>query len=369
MRIGFIVNPIAGLGGAVGLKGTDGRAVLEQAQALGAQPMAPDRARRCLDVVAASAPGVSILAAGGGMGAQIAAQAGLSCEAIALRDRESAAETTRIAGEMASAGVDLIVFAGGDGTARDVLAAVGLSVPVLGVPCGVKMHSGVFAVTPEAAGRLIADLATGGSARTGYRKVEIMDIDEQALRQGRVSARLYGYARSPHLRHLLQNAKSTPPLSGEGMLAALGEEIAGEFDAETFYLVGPGTTAKKPLEALGLEGALLGVDILRAGRLVASDVSGDSANDIIGENSAHIVIGVTGGQGFVFGRGNQQISPAMIRRTWPRDVTIMASPDKLAMLGHNRLQVDTGDPDLDRMIGGYVRVRTAPGRSTLMRIA
>lgn len=368
MRIGFIVNPIAGMGGAVGLKGTDGNAVLRQARLLGAQPMASMRASRSLAVAAASAPDIEIVSAAGPMGAESVAAAGLNCEAIAPNSSISAKETTRVAGIMAGSGVDMIVFAGGDGTARDVLDAVGLTIPILGIPCGVKMHSGVFAVTPQAAGRLIADLTSAASTRIGYRKVEIMDIDEDSLRQGRISARLFGYARAPYLRNLLQRAKSTPPLSDEGILAALGHEIAETFDPETFYLIGPGTTAKKPMEALGLEGALLGVDIVRKGQLVAADVSGDEANRIIGDRPFHIVIGVTGGQGFVFGRGNQQIGADMIRKAWPDAVTILASPNKLAALGHNQLQVDTGDPELDNQIEGYVRVRTAPGRSTLMRV-
>jgi predicted polyphosphate/ATP-dependent NAD kinase len=269
---------------------------------------------------------------------------------------------------MQEADVDLIVFSGGDGTARDVVDIVGLGIPVLGIPCGVKMHSGVFAVTPEAAGRLLADFSRGGGTKIGYRRAEVMDIDETALRDGHLSACLYGYARVPHLRNLMQNAKATPPLGDEAMLDALGHEIAEEMRPGATYLIGPGTTAKRVLSALGVQGALLGLDVVRDHQVIASDVSADDALKLAGDGPLAIIAGVTGGQGFVFGRGNQQIKPEAIRRAWPDDVIILASAEKLAFLPRPELIVDSGDPVLDAQIRGYACVRTAPRRSVMMRL-
>lgn len=368
MRFGLIVNPIAGMGGSVGLKGTDGADTLAEAQARGAVPLAGRRARRALAVLAERAPETAILAAPEAMGADIAAALALPVEPLDLICAPGPEATRRAAAAMAEAGVDVLLLAGGDGTARDVVSAVGLSVPMLGIPCGVKMHSGVFAVTPEAAGRLLADLIAGQDRRIGYRKVEIMDIDEDLMRRGRLNARLYGYARAPHLRRLLQHAKATPPIDDEGMLIALGEEVAAELKPGVTYLIGPGTTAKRPLDALGLPGTLLGVDVLRDGALVATDVTAAEALAAVGEGPMHIIVGVTGGQGFVFGRGNQQIGADAIARCWPDAVTILASGEKLSRLGRPELLADTGDPDLDRRLSGYTRVRTGPQRSVMMRI-
>lgn len=363
-----MVNPVAGMGGSVGLKGTDGPDTVDRARSLGAVPVAADRALRALTISGLDRIAIEWIVAPGEMGADVLGRAGLDGECLAITDRPSAEATRAAVRQMIDRGADVVVFAGGDGTARDVARVTGLDVPVLGIPCGVKMHSGVFATTPEAAGRLLAELGRGGAGRIGYHRVEIMDIDEDALRAGRLNARLYGYVRAPRLRNLMQNAKATPPLADEAMLEALGHEVASEMAAGVTYLIGPGTTAKRPMKALGLASALLGVDVVRDGRLVASDVAGDAALAAAGEGPLAIVTGVTGGQGFVFGRGNQQIGPEAIRRCWPGDVTILASAEKLARLPRPELIVDTGDPSLDAEMRGYARVRTGPRRSVMMRL-
>ena len=367
MKIGFVLNPIAGMGGSVGLKGTDGPETADIARDLGAIPVAAGRAVRALSVSGVREAPASWLTAGGEMGADVLDQCGIAFEEV-VGAAASAKATRAAAKRFLSEGVDLIVFAGGDGTARDVASVVGLEKPMIGIPCGVKMHSGVFAVTPEAAGRLVADLAAARAPRAGYRRVEIMDIDEEALRAGHLNARLYGYVRAPHIRNLVQHAKATPPLADEGMLEALGHEVADEMEAGVTYLIGPGTTAKRPMDALEMPSALLGVDVVRDGKLLASDVTRSEAIAIAGDGPMAIVAGVTGGQGFVFGRGNQQIGPDAIRRCWPDRVVILASADKLQRLSSPELIVDTGDPDLDEQLRGYARVRTGPRRSVMMRL-
>ena len=253
MKAGFLVNPIAGMGGAVGLKGTDGPGTAERARALGAEPLAASRASRALRVSGVAEAGISWVAPQGEMGGGILADAGLCPDVLPVGTPSSAKASRDAARMMVSLGVDLIVFAGGDGTARDIAGVVGSRVPLLGIPCGVKMHSGAFAIRPEAAGRLIADAAKGGTARIAFRLVEIMDIDEEALREGRLDVRLYDHVRIPFIRDLIQNAKSAPAVTDEVMLDALGKEVADEMEDGTTYLIGPRYHGKEADGGVGPE--------------------------------------------------------------------------------------------------------------------
>src|SRR5579863_667182 len=205
-RIGLIVNPIAGMGGSVALKGTDGAEALALARALRAEPRAEARTARALRRLAAAAPSAELVTVAGAMGEAAAEAAGLPRDLVTWRPglNTTAADTREAAREMRALGVGLILFAGGDGTARDILAAVGDALPILGIPCGVKMHSAVFAVSPEAAGQLAALAAGDDAGRFAWREGEVMDVDEDAIRAGRLSVRLHGYARIPFERNLLQ---------------------------------------------------------------------------------------------------------------------------------------------------------------------
>lgn len=368
MKAGLILNPVAGMGGSVGLKGTDGPDAVSRALALGAVPQSESRVVRALALLESLQEPIEWIAPKGPMGGDALAAANQNLAVFISEAEPSAAATKRAARVMLDEGVDLVVFAGGDGTARDIAETVGWSIPVLGVPCGVKMHSAVFALTPEAAGRLLSDLALAKPRAVEYRRAEVMDIDEAALRNGHLNARLFGYVNVPHMRRMIQNAKATPQIQDETLLDMLGLEVAGEMQSGVTYLVGPGTTAKRPLDALGLPSELLGLDVVRDGEAVASDATSAQALDIAGDGPLHIICGVTGGQGFVFGRGNQQIGPQAIERCWPGEVTILASAEKLAALNPPELVVDTGDPALDARLRGYARVRTAPRRSMMMRL-
>lgn len=368
MAIGLIVNPIAGMGGSVGLKGTDGAGTPERALALGAMPKCLDRTRRAMETLVATVPGADIIVAAGSMGADALSGLDLRIDCIALNGSPSASETRRIAQIMCKRGVSLLMFAGGDGTARDVVSVTGLETPVLGIPAGVKMHSGVFAVSPKAAGRLAADLLSPSGRRIGFRKVEIMDIDETALQRGSMSARLYGYARAPYAKLLLQAAKGRSRIYDDAALQGACNEIAGEMKPDVLYLVGPGATAKRVLAALGLEGTLLGVDAVRDGRMVGTDVSEQQALELAGAGQVGVVVGVTGQQGFVFGRGNQQIGPELIRRAGIDRIIVVAGAGKLAVLPEPLLRIDTGDPELDHSMRGYTRVRVGSGQCMMMRM-
>jgi predicted polyphosphate/ATP-dependent NAD kinase len=366
-KIGLIVNPIAGMGGSVGLKGTDGAETLDRARALGAQPVAPARAMRALTRLAGAA--IELLTCPGAMGGEVAQRAGLVATLLGGRsaDATTAADTRAAAQALRAQGVALILFAGGDGTARDLLDVLGESVPMLGIPSGVKMHSAVFATSPEAAGQLAALVASDTDGRARWREAEIMDIDEEAAREGRVSARLHGYARMPFERHLVQNAKAGG-VTEDAALDAVCREVAREMLPGVVHILGPGSTTKRILRHLGLDGTLLGVDAVLDGKLVGRDMTGAEVEELVRGRPAQIIVSVIGGQGYVFGRGNQQIGPDVIRAVGRDNIVVVATQQKLLSLDGGRLLVDTGDRSLDEALQGYIRVRTAPGTSAMMRI-
>lgn len=367
---GLIVNPVAGLGGAVGLKGSDGADLQARARSLGAVPHAAERAGRALTRLECRTPVVTIVAAPGELGANVAATHSLPVDVlpIPVRTGPTTADDTRAAArELVSRGVDLILFAGGDGTTRDLHDAVGDAVPVLGIPTGVKMHSGVFATTPESAGDAAAAfLAAGDAALT--REGEVVDLDEEL--DGVIATRLYGALRVPDDPHRVQPMKaSAPSVSDEAALAAVCASIADGMDPRRLYVVGPGTTMRRVLERLGLEKTLLGIDVVRAGRLVAADASEQQLLELLEDEPATLVVGVVGGQGALVGRGNQQLSPAVIRRIGAENIEIVADLHKLLALDPPALHVDTGDPALDEELCGYRRVHVAPGRTLVSKVA
>jgi predicted polyphosphate/ATP-dependent NAD kinase len=352
-RLGLIVNPVAGLGGRVGLKGTDGREIVRRALELGAQPVAPVRADRALSRLERHRDGITIVAGARAMGGDAAREHGFETEVVDVAEETSADDTRAAAAEMERRRVDLILYAGGDGTTRDIVDAVGTRVPILGIPTGVKMHSGVFATSPEAAGDLAA-------SQFELREAEVMDIDEEALRDGRVSAQLYGVATVPRDRTRVQHPKAGSR-GGDAGLEALCRELAIEA-GEGLWLFGPGTTTGKILSHLGIEGTLLGIDAIEDGQPAGLDLSESQLLGLLDGRTARVVVSVVGGQGYVLGRGNQQLSPEVIRRG---DLVVIASLEKLIALDPQRLLVDTGDVELDRELSGYRRVRVAPGHTVV----
>ena len=364
--VGLIVNPIAGMGGRVGLKGTDGPDVLERALARGAVPVAAERADRALARLHDRCSDVRLVAAHGRMGADLAAAHGFDTEVLPGGGEATTAEDTRLAAaELARRQVDLILFAGGDGTARDIHAVVGDRVPMLGVPTGVKMHSGVFATTPENAGDVVGAFV-GSQPRGPLREADVVDAE---LRADAISTRLYGAARVPDDRLRVQAVKSRGAPPDEDALDAVCAEIAASMDPRRIYLLGPGTTMRRVTRQLGLEKTLLGVDAVRAGQVLGSDLAERDLLELIADEPVTLVIGVVGGQGAILGRGNQQLSPAVLRRVGIENIEIVAGLRKLLALEPPLLRVDTGDPELDRALCGYRRVHVAPRRTLVCRVA
>jgi predicted polyphosphate/ATP-dependent NAD kinase len=343
--IGLIVNPVAGMGGAVGLKGTDGKPIVDLAKSLGAKPVASVRARAFLSELKSIKKVMRLIVGAGSMGEEEARGSGFICEVLGSRKEETGAEDTMtIAKEMVNADVALLVFCGGDGTARDILKTVDMTLPVLGVPTGVKMHSAVFAVNPQAGARLVKHFLYEGLP---LREAEVMDVDEKAFRAGSVSAELYGYMIAPYEPHLIQVNKIASPMTASELRnhAAIGVYIIETMKPDVIYIIGPGTTTRTIGDLLDAKKTLLGVDLFFNKRIVAKDVNEQQILEAIDRKSAHIIVTPIGGQGFIFGRGNQQISPEVIRRVGLDNLTVVATEGKLKSL--SGLRVDTGDLDLD----------------------
>ncbi len=363
--LGLIVNPIAGIGGRLALKGSDDRAAVDRAVRNGAPPVAAARARRTLHVLRAQAPGIEVLAAGGGMGAELAEELGLAVTLLGYEPaRPTTAEDTRAAArELLERDVDLLLFAGGDGTARDVVSVVGTELPVLGIPSGVKMRSAVFATTPEAAGEAAARYLTSPDAFPLVER-EVLDAADG------IESELFALARSPHVGGRLQAGKATARPADEAALTALCEGIAREMTPGRLYLVGPGTTTGRILGALGIEGTALGVDAVLDGELLEADLAEDGMLRLLDAHpEATLVLGVIGGQGFLLGRGNQQISARVLRRVGTDNLVIVAGADKVAALDPPVLHVDLGDDERENLLEGYRRVRVAPDRSMVLRVS
>jgi len=352
-RLGLIVNPVAGLGGRVGLKGSDGEEVQRRARELGAIPLAGQRAAQALEPIPSEA--VELLTYPGEMGEEVARARGFQPQVLGSIEpgRTTAADTRRAAQEMRREGVDLLLFAGGDGTARDIYDAVGDTLPVLGIPAGVKIHSAAFGTNPRSSGELALLFLQG---RTGLGEAEVMDIDEEALRRGIVSARLYGYLRIPIHPRLAQSLKvPSSPGEGEAMRAIAADVVEG-MEEGTLYILGPGTTTRAIAERLGLPKTLIGVDVVRDRRMVALDVNEAQLLSLLEGERARIVVTPIGGQGYILGRGNQQLSPAVLRRVGKENLLVVSTPRKIQSLGGRPLLVDTGDPELDRSLSGYIQV-------------
>jgi predicted polyphosphate/ATP-dependent NAD kinase len=373
LHVGLVINPLAGLGGSLALKGSDGAALREFALDL-----TPDKRRRALDrTLRALKPLVNIAHTfkftcwAGAMGESALQQLAFSKTVLGSTDSEltRADDTRRAVTAMIEAEADLILFAGGDGTARDICDVVGLRCPVLGIPAGVKMHSGVFAVSPEAAGELLCQIATGGLVNVG--RAEVRDIDEDAFRRGTVRSRFYGELLVPSNGHYLQHTKAGGR-EDQGLAAA---DIAA-WQLETMepgrtYLVGPGSTTAAIMAAIKLPNTLLGVDVVRDSRLVAGDVNEEALLRLLRQapGPATILVTAIGGQGHIFGRGNQQLSPAVIRSVGLENISIVAAKSKIADLSGRPLLVDTNDAALDLDLCGMRMIVTGYDDCILYRVS
>ena len=369
-RIGLVVNPLAGIGGAVGLKGSDGDAVVEQALSLGAEKRALQRVEQVLQRLKPWRDQLAFVAAPGEMGADLCAQAGMDFTVAGTVDdpkHTSAADTERCAAAIVDQGVKLLVFAGGDGTARNIVNSVPARQLCLGIPAGVKIHSGVYAVNVHGAAEIISQLVAGKLVSVA--ESEVRDIDEEAFRHGVVQAQHYGELLTPVEHRYLQHVKC----GGREVEALVLEEISAylieQMDDDTLYIMGPGTTTRAVMDALGLENTLLGVDLVKGRQLLADDVGEQELLEATRNTPAKIVVTLIGGQGHILGRGNHQISPAVIRQVGAENLIVIATKSKLQELEGRPLLVDTYDEALNESLAGLIEVITGYEDRVVYRVA
>jgi predicted polyphosphate/ATP-dependent NAD kinase len=312
----------------------------------------------------------------GDMGESVCRAAGLNCKVIdgietydkGAGTATSPEDTARAAKMFCGLGVDLILFAGGDGTARDILDAVGESAAVLGIPAGCKIHSGVFALNPRRAGELALRYMQGKVRRT--KEAEVMDIDEEQFRRGRVQSRLYGYLKIPDDVRLVQNLKSGSRVGGQDGAEGLSAYMADIWESDVLYIIGGGSTTAHIMNRMHLPGTLLGVDLVYGGRVIGADCTEREILKAVSEyGKAKILVTVIGGQGYIFGRGNQQISAEVIRRVGRENIIVAAAEEKMLALFGKTLYADTGDEEVNRYLHGYMRVITGYGQYTVMKVS
>ncbi len=376
--VGLVVNPIAGLGGSVGLKGTDGPDVVTRALALGAVPHATDRAATALRSLATAwgahrpdgQPPV-LLTGAGGLGADATRAAGVAATVVDTHpdDPTTARDTQRLVERLVTSGVDLLLFAGGDGTARDVHGGGIGRRPVLGIPAGVKVHSAVFATSPTAAGALAAEHLAASAGPLVER--EVVDLDEDAVRRGVVAPRLFGTLWVPEGRRL--QPRKSPAAAGDAAAAeGIADELAARIGSDGLFILGPGTTTQAVGRRLGIEATLVGVDLVGSSpegpRLLVADATEEDLLARLVPGRTWVVVTPIGGQGFILGRGNQQVSSRVLARVGGDRVIVVATPGKLASLGGRPLLVDTGDRALDRALSGHIRVVTGRGDTAIVPV-
>ncbi|TLX51039.1 ATP-NAD kinase [Pseudoalteromonas ruthenica] len=357
-KLGLIVNPLAGLGGSVALKGSDGAQTAAKAIALGAEPKANLRTRAALEQFLAYREQLCIYTVNDSMGEQVAKELGFDVEVVYHSERSTTAQDTELAAKALQAiGVDLLLFAGGDGTARNICHAIDDTLPALGIPAGCKIHSGVYAITPKAAGRVVEMLVKGELVTLS--ESDVMDIDEQAFRQGAVRAKRYGELRVPSELRYVQAVKNAGGKEvDELVLADIAAFVVSEMDEQFQYIMGSGSTVAAVMEEMGLENTLLGVDLVQDQALIGQDMTAQQLLSAVEQAPTKLVITLIGGQGHLFGRGNQQLSPALIRAIGKDNIIVVATKSKLQALQGRPLVCDTGDSELDDELSGYIQITT-----------
>ncbi|MBL7111613.1 MAG: ATP-NAD kinase family protein [Bacteroidales bacterium] len=366
-KIGLIINPFAGMGGSVGLKGTDGEEILRKSMDLGAIPQSAEKVAITLRELLPIKDAFSLITCPGDMGHQTVIKSGLEFVLInvEMKNKSSAEETIKAADEIRKLDADIIAFAGGDGTARDIHKAIGNSMLVLGIPTGVKIHSGVFASHPSTAGVILKDFILGKLKVT--REAEVMDIDEVLYRQEILTSKLYGYLKIPASRHSIQNRKTGSMPGDVYFQEAIAHDVIENIENNCYYLIGPGTTTRALMLKLGLKGSLLGVDLVFNNKLVGKDLNERQILERIKDTKVKLILTPTRGQGFILGRGNQQLSSHVLKIIGKENIIILATPEKISSLSGHPFLIDTGSPLRDKEFSGHYKIITGYHQYTIYK--
>ncbi len=370
LTVGLVVNPYAGIGGAIALKGSDGADIREKALKAGAERKAMQRAETALKILQNYQKQLDFVTCGGEMGENVLKSLGFSYQTVFNPNAQetSSDDTKQAVKAIIDKNVDILLFAGGDGTARDAYSVVPDNQLVLGIPAGVKIHSGVYAISPTAAGRVIEKILKG--ELSSIHESDVMDIDESAFREGVVKARRYGEMSVPAELEYVQAVKMGGKESDELVLDDIAAEVIERVDDE-LLVMGSGSTVAAIMDDMGIENTLLGVDLVQNETLVKSDVTEKELFEAVSNSvgSVKLIITLIGGQGHLFGRGNQQLSPRVIRAIGKDNIWVVATKTKLKSLNNQPLRVDTGDSELDNELSGTIRVITGYHDEVLMPVA
>jgi predicted polyphosphate/ATP-dependent NAD kinase len=229
------------------------------------------------------------------------------------------------------------------------------------------MYSGIFAVNPSDAVDVVLAFA---EKRAELAEFEIMDVDENAVRTDTLAVQLHGLLIAPFLPAHIQGSKQVSPetLDEEENQKAIARFIIEDMHPEATYLLGPGTTVKRLAELLGVEKTVLGVDIYSKGKVTLDVNEKKILKGVKDWRNTWIVLSPIGRQGILLGRGNQQISPEVVKRVGKERIIVAATKNKLQSIDRNTLRVDTGDAEVDEMLRGYIRVVTDYREWRLMRV-
>lgn len=371
LKIGLIVNPVAGVGGRVGLKGSDGADIQARAFELGAEALAGQRVIQMLEQLSELANEISWLTVAGSMGADCLAAQGYSYQTVfkPLQENTQPEDTISAVQAMQDSGIDLLVFAGGDGTARDVMSGLKSEQLCLGIPAGCKIYSGVFSVTPLAAAEVIRQIVSGDLFE--FSTADVLDIDEAKYRSGHISTRLFGEMLIPRSAEFMQNVKVAGRESEDLVKEDIAAWIVEIIEPETLYLIASGSICMAIKEQLGIAGTLLGVDAILDGELLCSDASEQQLMTLIEQHQGAVKLIITpiGGQGILLGRGNHTICHRVIEQLGMKNTLVVASKGKLKGLQNQPLRLDTGKPELDEKLSGYISIITGYDDQVLYQLA
>ncbi|MCP4763527.1 MAG: ATP-NAD kinase family protein [archaeon] len=374
-KIGLIINPIAGMGGSVGLKGTDGKNILEKALELGAEPKSNDRARLFLSKMNALKNKITIITAPNVMGGNLIKEFGFKTKILDEQMFDHVLniysttnkDTIKAVENLKKENISLLVFVGGDGTARDVLQSIGQEIPCLGVPAGVKIHSSVFSINPEKAAQLTLEFLWGEAP---LRESEVLDIDEEEFRNNRVISKLYGFLLTPYSPLYSQPSKMASPQteSENENKEAIANWIIEEMDEECYYIIGPGTTTKTITDILNENKTLLGVDLLKNKKTIGMDLNEQDLLKKIDGKAVKMIVTPIGRQGFVFGRGNLQITGKVIEKVGYKNIIIICTKYKFSTIPNGILRIDSRDPEVDNKLRGMYRILVNYGEYKIAKI-